>query len=362
MDSYRKHFVTRANRRAAALAICLLAAAGLAQAQAKVPVVIAVGAQVLDVSQANNTSIPIFTKCWENAGLDVTIQPTNSTAAMQAVLSGKADFVNMGPAAGFLARAKGAPLTAVYLNMRKQFAFPVVLDSSPIKSIKDFKGKTMGVASYGAQMVEIFKGQMLEAGLDPKSDVTIVETGVGAQAVAALQSGRVDVWGTWDSQIATAEAMGIKLRRFTSPFAEKLSMGGSYFVRDDYIAKNPQVIEKVLNCVAQGSAFVLANPDAAVKVHWRVYPNTKPSGVDEATAFRQARHILGTRAEFLKLEPGVTWGEIPRSAVVNMLDFMKQTGSLTVDLKPEDTYTNRFVPAYSKFDPAQVAAQANAVR
>ena len=147
--------------------------------------------------------------------------------------------------------------------MRHNFQFPVVLESSSIKSIKDFKGKTIGVLSYGSQMVQVFKGMLVEAGLDPEKDVTWVETGSGAQAVTALTTGRVDVWGTWDSQIATAENMGVKLRRFTSPYAEKLNFGGSYFVRDDMVEKRPQVIEKVLRCIAMGSATVMANPDGA---------------------------------------------------------------------------------------------------
>src|SRR5690606_4990437 len=155
----------------------------------------------------------------------------------------------------------------VYLNMRRNFQFPVVLADSDIKSIADFRGKTIGVISYGAQLVEIIKGMLSEGGLDPNKDVTFVETGAGAQAIAALTSGQVDVWGTWDSQIATAENMGIKLRRFTTPEAEKLVFGGSYFVRDDYIKSNPEPIEQVLRCVAQGSALTLTNPEGAVKAH-----------------------------------------------------------------------------------------------
>jgi NitT/TauT family transport system substrate-binding protein len=243
------------------LAVALAAALGAA-AQERPKVTIAVGTTVFDASQANNTSLPIYTKCWEREGIDVTLQPTNSTAAMQALLTGQAQFVNMGPGAAIVARTKGAPIKAVYLNMRRNFQFPVVLESSPIKTITDFKGKTIGVISYGAQLVEIIKGMIAEAGLDPNKDVTFVETGVGAQAIAALKSGQVDIWGTWDSQIATAESMGIKLRKFTTTQAEKLTFGGSYFVRDDYVTKQPQVIEKVLRCVAEGSAMMIANPKA----------------------------------------------------------------------------------------------------
>jgi NitT/TauT family transport system substrate-binding protein len=351
---------TRFKLSLAVVAALSLAATGT-PAQERPKVTIAVGTTVFDTSQANNTSLPIYTKCWDREGLDVTIQPTNSTAAMQAVLSGQAQFVNMGPASAIVARSKGAPIKAVYLNIRHNFQFPVVLDSSPIKSIADFKGKTIGVISYGAQLVELFKGMIADAGLDPNKDVTFVETGVGAQAVAALTSGRVDIWGSWDSQIATAENMGIKLRRFTSPGAEKLSFGGSYFVRDDYIAKQPQVIEKVLRCIAEGSAIMLANPEGTVRAHWKVYPATKPTNLDDATAFKQALHLVQVRNEFIQLEPGARWGELPAASVDTMVDFMRANKRIEGKLDPKDLYTNQFVDGINRFDMAAVRAQAAAL-
>ncbi len=342
------------------IAAACLVFASAAQAQDKV--IIAIGTSVFDTSQANNTSLPIFNKCWEKEGVNVELQPTSSTAAMQAVLTGKAQMVNMGPAAGVIARSKGAPLTAVYLNMRKNFQFPVVLESSSIKSIADFKGKTMGVFSYGSQMVKVFRGMMVESGLNPDTDINVVETGVGAQAIAALQGGRVDIWGTWDSQIATAENAGLKLRRFTTPSAEKLTWGGSYFVNDAYLKSNPGTIEKTLRCIAQGSVYAIANPAASVRAHWQVFPNSKPTGIDEQKAFSQALHLLNTRIEFLKLNPGERWGEIPLEAVTSMVGFMRKTGELATDIDPKTLFTNQFIEGVNRFDAKAVEAQAKSAK
>ncbi|MEX0758009.1 MAG: ABC transporter substrate-binding protein [Tistlia sp.] len=343
---------------AAGLSVALGQAASAAELT---PVTIAIGTKVLDTSQANNTSVPLATECWKKEGLDVSFQPTNSTAAMQAVLAGQADFVLMGPGAAVKARAQGAPIKAVYMNMRKNFQFPVVEASSDIRSIEDFKGKTMGVVSYGAQMVAIFKGMLAEAGLDPDKDLTIVETGVGAQAVAALQTGQVDIWGTWDSQIATAENMGLELRRFTSPFADKLKFGSSYFVRDDYIEKEPETIAKVLRCVAQGTAIALENPRGVVETHWEVFPATKPSGVAEEEAFRQGLHILEVRSEFLVKNEDEQWGEFPPQAVADLVEFMEENGEIEPGLDPEDLYTNQFVEQVNDFDHDSIPAQAEAL-
>ncbi len=333
----------------------------LAAAAAGIPVTIAVGTTSIDASQANNTSVPIYTKCWEKEGLDVTIQPVNSTAAMQAVLSGQAQFSNHGPGAALQARAKGAPIKAVYVNMRKNFQFPVVQENSPIKTIKDFKGKTIGVISYGAVLVQIIKAQIAEAGLDPNKDVTFIETGTGAQAVAALTSGKVDIWGTWDSQIAVAENMGIKLRKFTSAAGEKLDFGSSFFVRDDYVTKSPEVIEKVLRCLVQSTQVTMMNPEGAIRAHWQVYPSSKPTNVDEATAMKQALHLVKTRMEYLKVEGNEKYGEITLRSAADMIDFMRKNDQLPGKLEAADSFTNQFVTGANRVTPAAVKAAADSL-
>lgn len=345
-------------RQATLAAAALLAAFGLpAHGQDRPKVIVAIGTTAIDVSQAYNTSVPIYTKCWEKEGLDVTIQPISSVAGMQAVLSGQAQIANMGPGSALIARSKGAPIKAIYQSLRKNFQYPVVLAESPIQSIKDFKGKTIGVISYGAVLVDVTKGMIAEAGLDPAKDVTFIETGAGAQAVAALKSGQVDIWGTWDSQIATAENMGVKLRKFTSPSAEKLDFGSSYFARDDYAKNNPQVIEKFLRCAALGTQVFIANPEGAVRAHWQVYPASKPSALDDATALKQALHIVNTRIEFVRAQPG-KYGEFSQASVTAMIDFMRANKQIQAPLDPKDVYTNQFVEGANKFDAAAVAAAA----
>ncbi len=342
---------------AAALSCATIAGA---PAVAQQRVTMAVGSTVIDVSQANNTSVPIHTKCWEKEGLAVEIQPTNTNAAVQALLTGRVEFVLSGPAAAIIARSKGGRIKSVYMNMRKNFVFLVVPEASPIQGPKDFKGKTVGVFSYGSQQYRVFKGMMSEVGLDPEKDVSWIETGAGAQAVAALRAGRVDAWGTWDSQLATAENMGLRFRRFTSAAAEKLDWGSSIFSSDAYAAAHPDIVGKFLRCVAEGTAFTVANPEAAVRAHWSVFPDTKPSNLPEAEALRQALHIIRTRVEFVKLEPGAKWGEMPAASAANTIGFMKDTGELTVDVDPADMFTNAFVPAINAFDQSAVERTAKA--
>ena len=65
MDAIR---IPTAGRLIAGVLGCV-AIASIAVAQPREKVTIAIGTNVLDASQANNTSIPLYTKCWENEGL-----------------------------------------------------------------------------------------------------------------------------------------------------------------------------------------------------------------------------------------------------------------------------------------------------
>ena len=326
------------------------------RAQTKVKVVSA--ATVFDSSQVNNTSVPMHLGYWKSEGLDVEAQPSTASAAIQAIMTGNAEIAYGGPSVALAAREKGAKITAIYLNVRKNIYYPSVLDDSDIRSIRDFKGKMMGVSSYGAQMNLIFSAMFEEAGLDPAKDVKTVEVGMGSQALTALTSGRVQIWGTWDSQAATIENLGFKVRKFTSPLSDGLNFGAAYFVRDDYLKKNREALVKFLRGVAKGTVFALANPEAGVRIHFLVFPNSKPTGVDEQTAFKQALHIFSARAPSLAKEPSERWGEMSVQSVAATKDFLLKAGLLKKDFNPTDVFTNDLIDAANQFDEQAVRQQA----
>jgi len=335
------------------LSLCIFSSAG---AQTKVRVISA--ATVFDSSQANNTSIPLHLGYWKAEGLDVEAQPSPASAAIQAVITGNADIAYGGPSVALAAREKGAKLTAIYLNVRKNIYYPAVLESSDIKTLKDFKNKIMGVSSYGAQMNYIFSSMFEEAGLIPGQDVKTVEIGMGSQALTALTLDRVQIWGTWDSQAATIENLGFNLRRFTSPASERLDFGAAYFVRDDYLKKNRETLVKFLRGVAKGTVFALANPDASVHIHFLVFPNSKATGTDEQTAFKQALHIFNARAVSLPKKPNEMWGEMSIESVTATRDFLLKAGLLKKTFNPQDVFTNDLLADANRFDARAVEQQA----
>lgn len=68
----------------------------------------------------------------------------------------------------------------------------VVLDSSPIRSVADFKGKTVAVNAFNGSVDIILRLALEKAGLDPKRDVRVVEMPFG-NIGPALRQKRIDV-------------------------------------------------------------------------------------------------------------------------------------------------------------------------
>jgi ABC-type nitrate/sulfonate/bicarbonate transport system substrate-binding protein len=68
----------------------------------------------------------------------------------------------------------------------------VVLEDSPIKTVADFKGKTVAVNAFNGSVDIILRLALEKAGLDPKRDVRVVEMPFG-NIGPALRQKRIDV-------------------------------------------------------------------------------------------------------------------------------------------------------------------------
>ena len=54
--------------------------------------------------------------------------------------------------------------------------------------------------------------------------------------------------------------------------------------------------------VAKATVFGLTNPEAAVRIHWKVYPQTRPQGVEEPKALRDAINVFNSRFELQRVD------------------------------------------------------------
>jgi NitT/TauT family transport system substrate-binding protein len=221
------------------------------------------------------------------------------------------------------------------------------------------KGGTIGRSSTAEANVIYFKTSAHLAGLDPEKDFKWLTVPVGALALA-LEKGEIAALSTWDTMVASLENRGMQLRELVPPHHDEL-FGNVVVTRDELIEKRPELVAKVLRGIAKASQFGLANPEAAIRIHWRQYPQTKPQhGSDPAAIMRQSMKVFLIRFKGLELFGTDKYGESLPAQWARAAAMAKEQGIVPADFDPREAWTNQLIDEANKFDRAAIIAQAKA--
>jgi ABC-type nitrate/sulfonate/bicarbonate transport system substrate-binding protein len=140
-----------------------------------------------------------------------------------------------------------------------------VKEDSPIKSIADLKGKTIGISVIGGGTQGPFNMLLKQAGLDPAKDIKLVEVGF-AVAEDALKQGRVDAVNMNQPFAARAEAKGGTRKLFSLSEAMPNIVHILEACRADFVDKNPDLVKAYVRDITLGMKKALANRDETLKV------------------------------------------------------------------------------------------------
>jgi NitT/TauT family transport system substrate-binding protein len=234
---------------------------------------------------------------------------------------------------------------------------------SPIRSIKDLKGKKIGVASMGSGGVPVARGLLAMNGLDPEKDAQIVVVGEAAQAAALLRGEQVQALSLYDTQYALVDSAGVRVRMLDSGPVARFPSNGFLALQDTLQKDRAQAVALVKG-YAMGTVFAIANPEAAVKIVYEVYPQTRPSGKSDEQALRDDVKTLLARAEHWKLEAGGVkrWGESSLKDFDAYQDFLLKWKVIGAKVPAAELITNDLIDEVNKFDAAAVAADAKAYK
>jgi NitT/TauT family transport system substrate-binding protein len=112
--------------------------------------------------------------------------------------------------------------------------------------------------------------------------------------------------------------------------------------------------------IAKAVHFGLNNPDAAVRIHWKLYPQSKPQGTDEAKLLSDSRRVFMSRFADYELHDTKKYGESLAKQWDDLAGLMKEQGLLPADLDVKQAYTNEFVDQINDWDRGRIEAQAKA--
>lgn len=233
----------------------------------------------------------------------------------------------------------------------------------PIRTIAELKGKTLGVTAMSSGGVIVTKALVAAAGMDPEKDITIVVAGEAARAAALVRNKQVDALSMFDTQFALVENAGIKLRLLDTREIDRYPSNGFLALEESLKTRHREAVA-LGRGYAKGTIFALTNPEAAVHILYEVYPQTKPTGKDEASAVRDDTKVLLARGKNWSLEKaGVKqWGENSEANYAAYVDFLLKWGVILQKVDAKDLVTNELIDEINKFDPHAIAAEAKAYK
>lgn len=194
---------------------------------------------------------------FKKAGLDVTFVKAEDPVAL--VASGDADLADNDTTSSLIAAGKGAPIKLVSSMFRSKGPF-YLIGAAGIDSIKDLKGKKVGIGRKGSGMEAYTKVILHKNGLRD-SDVTYIPNGSYQAAYASVDNGTVDATIIHEPFVSLAESEGK---------AKLLAKGWDYLptfhtgveiASDRFIKENPEALKKFLAAYFKAAVYAKAHQD-----------------------------------------------------------------------------------------------------
>ena len=351
-------------KRGVVLAVLAVAALAAAPASAEVHTV-RVGWCAKTVSSAAAPFAIAQKMGWfEKAGIKVELVPLPGSTDCVKLMATKAVDVSL-PSVEPLAiiRPQGVKAKFVYTAYQGNIYGIAVPADSPVKSMADLKGKRIGVTSMASAGVILARALAKQAGLDPEKDISIVVAGESAQTAALLRSKQVDALSQFDTQYALTMNAGAKLRMLDHPEIKKFPSNG-FVALEDWLKSNRSDAVALARGYAMGTVFAIANPEAAIRILWEVFPQTRSIGKDEATALKDDLTTLDARAKNWRFEPvdGKRWGDNVEKNYAAYLDWLVAQGVVKTKVEVKDLITNELLDDINKFNPDAIRSEAKAYK
>jgi NitT/TauT family transport system substrate-binding protein len=270
---------------------------------------------------------------YKDAGLKAELTIYRGGAASQEALSaGAADMITYFAAGAGLAISKGAKEKVVAaIDGQPHGWHYLVLANSPIKSLKDLDGKKVGVATKAgtADMFALWGAD--KAGVK----ITTIPVGGGGM-VPALKGAQVDAIAMFPGLslqlLATGEARSIvDLGKEMEPTLPDVIVASQ-----EFIDKKPEVVRGTLNAFFKAVAHLCGDRKWGLQF-LKEFTKEKDDKVNELTY----DSVLCQQSRDGAIRP--EW-------VANSLNIAAKVWGLgeLQKIKPEDVYTDKFIPAVAK--------------
>lgn len=272
---------------------------------------------------------------FKEEGADVTgiISSQGGGTSLRNMMTGNVAYGEVNPGVVTVAIQQGADLKIISDNVLTvaEFVWAVKPDS-PIKSIKDFKGKKIGYTNPRSTSQALAILLLQAAGYKPE-DAELVKTGGFGEGVAALDIGLIDVapmaepvWSKFKSKyraVAVATEVLPPLDNVVGVTTSAAAAAKGDFIR------------AVIRARRRAVAFMYANPDEAGDIVAKAYD------LDQAVARSAVRNLVSSNTQGV---PYWGTGQIHLEGMKRMVEVQKMVGAITGEIDLMKMIDTRFLP------------------
>ena len=290
-----------------------------------------IGWQVPWAIQGQLVQILKHTDILKNNGLQAEfVGKTYGPELNEAALAGAVDVILTAdqPAATLFSKDKGwIGIGRLMYNRTLTYVPP----KSPVNSIKDLKGKTIGVP-VGAAAERITVEALKKAGLDPKKDVKMINVGIMEQGPLITKGKDVQKWGNIDALSGFDPTPAIFESKDLVKVLDVGKVCSLVVMNKDYIKKNPEVAEKLMKAMVEAYDYYRLNVHQANS--WFIQESKLADANDDVcniAASTEPNLIVKSKDEirvwftdedFKMMQKGANFIESTINKKVNMKDYV----------------------------------------
>ncbi len=274
-------------------------------------------------------------------GLDVTlIDEASGQSSEDSVLAGQVDAGSGSYNHTIELQVAGKKMeTVLMMNVAPGEAEVIsAKKANQIHSLKDLKGKNLGVTELGSGTQTLTIALLHNVGIS-QDQVHFVPVGAGDTFIAALQQGRIDAGMTTEPTISrlTSTGAGKVLVDLRTPESTQTALNGPYpfiglFMKNDYVASHKDVVQKIVNAYVKTLKWM--HTHSAAEIADKMPP--------DYYAGNKALYVTALQNQLAIFSPD---GAMPTGGPQSVLNIENQTNQSVqgkqIDLNT--TYTNDFV-------------------
>lgn len=279
---------------------------------------------------------------YEEAGLDVTINPGGPNLNGETLVgSGADDFALAGSVESLLSsRDRGLPIVGLAMLLQQTPSAYVAHADSGIKSIEDFRGKTVSTFFTGAH--NMLFATLSHAGI-AENEVNVVPQAV---SMAPFTTRQVDVATVMlYNELNVLRRQGLTDLTVIRPDDYGVSFPSDPIITNKtMIAEKPEVVQAFLNASLKGWADAIANQDDAIAIIMKEAPELDPEHQREMLA-EYAKLMLAGKGS----EEGI--GYFDQETLESAREMLIERKAVNAEIKLGDVIDQQFwdaVPAEAK--------------